>query len=692
MALYLVAIKGKADNLNSIARLLDSTTGESRDLRVGSVINGLKQGIKLENVRLKDGKLYSSNGSIERYEIIHNPEKRYEAVMTILSKLVDESGAVLKYNVAVSYAEMIGDVKSLTEDKVIRYTQCGIRLTNAKIVERQGSTPYISAINGEFTAVVKKRGKKALDGKYTGELLNTPHIKAIVTETSTKTLTKSTFNIAEVRANKLQNYRLTGKVSDLQNNIEQDGDFLNLNGITLYGRVLRKLSLARQSDEIRQLLRLKDARDAVDASINYTKSYIQMMNVRIEIDAETGLHIPGESGYSKYRDVVFIKNIDEKLNIYEDVSDNEIEKYIKYLKVMQCNIACGYTVTEKKFIIKRELARDGINCLVLYPNSGYSYGKVKIEDIYEEHEKYYNAKVKDNIMIINGLDGVYKYDMDKITDTYKRERVDTKASMKAELLDIKHNDYVNGKGVLVRLYSEMKTVKIPDEAKEIGPKAIHISKENEVLVIGKNIEKSSSTAFYNMSKNGLKVIIACSDKAGENIIKSLTKVNRGREERNITIAFDRELSHKELSLVATNPKLKCNLGEIKADWSDNFIKKTIEHAIKEGLDNLKILDEKKTVRAYYGFDPKNPNQYTLYLGTSEEFRELGKKIKLLCSVWDTVIRDNASVELRTECDKLFISMKNKFKKQETEYNRLVETEARATGRIHSLYDDKVVEW
>lgn len=710
MALYMVAIFGKADDLaNGVVRLLDfdsalrmleysgrtsseydmiqSIINEShRDLSTRAVIQGLKDGLKIENLELKDGKLKCLDCSIKRYEIYNTdynkPKYTDDVIITIINKLTDSKGNVLRYQLALSN----GIVKSVTELQLYGYMNGCIRVANGKLVKKDEYNSYISAINREFNTITKKG--RSTEVKYAGDELDMESINTLEIETTIVNMQESKFKLLVDRNNKIVELTTVKNVENIEEKIKYKYGLAYYDDIAIIGDVVRKLTLSSSIAEIRKLLRLKQSRETIDKNIKTFETYVNNIITHTgrvyEKDSSTGLYMH-KSGRReiRYKDVILVRNLKDSLNDYEDISDSEINKYIRYLKVMKCRIMCSYRVEDRKVALKRKRKRDGIDYTILYSEGSdgrYFYGSVRIEDVFEDIDSYCNIERNEKEIIIRGIDGVYRFNEDKINDTYKRNKIETVMSVKADMIDAEHNDYVDGNGVLKNLSSSLEILKVPNEATSIASRSINIGIENRRLIIGNNIKKSSAVAFRDVRIEESKVIsIGCADSAGENILKSIGKIYINGRGGRLTLEFDKVISHKELGILCTLNNVCCDKHKVRFKCTDKFIIDALKHSVVHGLYNLEVLKDKMVVSKDIRRDTNG--ELVIVFGKSAEFIVLGKKIQKLKSWWTECLRHKSSETVKVQGDKILKAIMDSYNEKDKEFNKLVEAKENEAQRL-----------
>lgn len=157
MAIFVVA--RILDPKNEIGfRILDTKTQTASNVSYASMLDVLKKGkTKIENVKLSDGKVVGTNGSLERYAA------------------EDLNGTLLKGKRPIVVLAQIGDTHyDLSDHKgtVLRHTveealkSAGMRgVANGKVVTKDGKS-FISAISGTYPAAnLPKTGNKQVPVK-----------------------------------------------------------------------------------------------------------------------------------------------------------------------------------------------------------------------------------------------------------------------------------------------------------------------------------------------------------------------------------------------------------------------------------------------------------------------------------------------------------------------------------------------
>lgn len=192
--------------------------------------------------------------------------------------------------------------------------------------------------------------------------------------------------------------------------------------------------------DIEDFLRIKEAIEDIKKAIRKTNRYLD----KSAIDKETGI-----AKEHKYNDIVVkvdYANINERR---QDIKEKDIIKYTKVLKEMDCKKIISVQLnTNNKVVINRKLYKQGIKYTVVEINN-YGTSKHKqwrIEDIYNDIDSFDNIKViGDGIFEVYGLDGTYRYDINKIYNEYNNKSIESRSKLKAKLLDDMALEDINGK-------------------------------------------------------------------------------------------------------------------------------------------------------------------------------------------------------------------------------------------------------
>lgn len=581
------------DNNSNILgmRVLDTDTSQVKDIAVDSIKKVLYDGkVKINGLCIRDGELIGSNGSLDRYPKIINGQLVGKSPLIILNQLEDVGYTISDFN---------GRIASVATSDVVKYASLH-GIANGKVVSKEGKE-FISAIVGSYDIkALKKKATKQRSNKkelYRGELIESiPALKPII----------SYYQLINHDGSKL--------VAEEHNKYGYDGWVLGditRNGVyetdkyTLFGTVSALIPV-RRADELRNIIRIHEFRRNIDKAIYSFDKALECNGIKLKIDNETGLYKPDENLLQYYLEPIMVY-LDDSYNKYDNIDEETIEKYLKYVKVMFSNhgvrtkVQTGYTC----IVLSRRCTINGIDYKVLETDEyeRHETRTVRLEEICAEPDKYINVTKKDGKYIIRGLDGAYEYDIDLINSTYKRGIVQSTKVMKAKLLGKDYKEVITEKGELRAFSSEARVLGLPNTVIDVCKESITVTGPNEILVFNKEIKSFHKDAIiarksYN-DKHVSKLIIESSKEVGINILKSVFSTSITAR-TGLEIEFTRDITPSEYCMIRLQGIEKKDIKAHNIKSMDNkFMIDVFDSAIEFTIKDCTILENPIQYRAVY---------------------------------------------------------------------------------------------
>lgn len=471
MYMNLVVIATIYNDRNKLigVRLIDSDDNINRvkDVSVVDTINVLaSKKCTIQNIGLSESRnsLTWTNGSIGRYPKIVNNKIKGKSSCIILYKTIG----------GFTISDFLGNVKTVKEEIVIKYAkEHGI--ANGKSIYKEGRE-YISSINGEY---------KYKDN-YTGDRLNMTPLKplAVVKYVGFKGIE---YNIIDVKESKISNE--VNKELDLTRIEEFSGEIFEYNDCTLAYKYVTQIDLG-----------------SVEKIKQFVYKYSSILNADVQAVAHYMYTTPSDSeavlilGVGNYDYYVKNKRTDEE--IIECIA-NAIKIGVKY-RIYNVNIKD----VGLKTVLKRNITDKGIDYEVLNVTAKkYIHLDTKVdtlERIFKNYEEYTNVRVNGSILTIKSLDGVYRYDMNKIHSIYKRGVVyGADKSKKALITGNQHIEKITQDGELHNIATSLKTIYVSDKVRKVLTDSIHVNSNNERIVFGANIEEVEKSIFCGIDIEGI---------------------------------------------------------------------------------------------------------------------------------------------------------------------------------------------
>lgn len=543
-------------------RLCDLDTQQIKVVTQDELIEAMKQGLEIENLNYD-----TNNGTINL---------DYGAVMYKNSDGKMNRG--YKYYIAESKDN---------EHVLIDYN--GKRhIVDNSVINKLKETELINPLDCNMPVDIKDYSKRT--SKYTGEVLSDKYNKLIYAYKYNIQKEKVTLGLVEFKmvGNKLFIAREQGELSQ---DLMIKG-IRNENGIAVYedntlivGNALLK---ANENNALMAKLLSSDyLRAEIDKSIYNMK--VERNGKSARKNKELDMLLPTKT--NPYKPIVLFDKILKSSGYTTDI--NIIRLYAKKLSVMGNDIMVEIPTKKGRLALSRNVT--DIN--IVYKTLGWKDKQILktsqqtyLEDIFNTHEEYANVVVKDNIMIIYGIDGAYRYDMDKIYESYQNKALFNKKNVKAQVLGLDYKEKVTESGVLVELITDSKTVTIPENVKVIDTRSIKLAKTVEEITFGKNIELMRGKALFisDMIAN-LKVNIDNDNrKVRESIIRNIQSVYGHINQLEIKVNGD--LTERDL----LNMLILYDINSLKLT-ANNFNTQEEKDKLIESAFNLLIKSKYKTL-------------------------------------------------------------------------------------------------
>lgn len=290
-------------------------------------------------------------------------------------------------------------------------------------------------------------------------------------------------------------------------------------------------------------------KNSIDKFIRYKYTY---NNFKAVLDEESPINCIIVSDFDINNSPIITDEniINEAKNI---INDLKIPFYIKIEKSM------------KNYVINREVGKYGIYYSIIdyraYDAIDASFiNKVSLEELITNKEQYVNIKVDSESITVYGIDGVYKYNFDKLQEEFNNKPVKTNRQLKYNILGIDYKEKINSNGKLLHLQSSSEELVIPSDVNVISTKSIALRAENNLIKFPSTLKDISNDCFdctlieCNQSINIQTIDIGVdfnSDKLIKNLIESINKSYIDFEESRIM--FNRKIRPIELGYI-----LNCN--------------------------------------------------------------------------------------------------------------------------------------
>lgn len=504
-------------------RLLEVESKNVRDVDKDILIDGIQTGAWfIENIEVRDNKLVGTNGKLSNLPVIKDGWLVGASPMIVLNKIGKEGYLVTNYT---------GKVREMSREDTLKYAKEN-GVANCKINAREGNS-YLSGIRRGIVDI-KVKDKKPKNDLYTGELLGKGDIKGIITGES---IEKPELAYKGDRRNYVLNYTnnslteikvqptITNKVESNKNTIKLGADKYKIFGNINYEIKHKDITV----ELVRELYKYADITYRVNNSIDKEIGFIMVV-----CDKKSNTNIPPDS---------MIKNT------------------VDYMKEHKVGIVIkvGVNEYEKNFIMCRECSKSAIK---YYVRGIHGLSIKTIEEIYKNKDEYENLEcIGDGKFDIYSLDGHYRYDIDKINETYKNNIITTKKTVKAKMFDHSYEEVINNKNELIRLNdTKSKVIKIDDRVEVIKKESIVLNTNIREIVFGENIKRCNRGIIVGgMNKNNnLRRIVVNSKSILDGLVDSIVSniIKNGIDDYKIEIVFNnRDINYKEYGVYVGKSRL-----------------------------------------------------------------------------------------------------------------------------------------
>ena len=623
-------------------RLLDIDKLIVKDTSVNNIISVLSTGrVSIMNIGIENGDLKGTNGSINRLaELNQNMELVDKSPLVVVYEVNDGSYIVCNHH---------GDLERVTRDKLIAYANKN-GIANGKIINRDG-TDIVSSIKGEYIKIDVSDIGNILRRKqnYTGEIVKNK--RKLYPYMSVYRHDYDSADVSIIYGSHLStNLRYNiYDMSDIPRIYKKDikkSIVYEAKGMTLLNRFKRRLQLSSRADIeiIARALNNKKFREQVDSIIEHVDMSV-VNDKNLELDPVLKVYKSKNKKTRPYRNIVIKDSLNEEIIQDSIIDEQESRLYIEKIKKMNVDVIWHISIPFKGIAVDRACRRTGIVYTVIQckeDKTGETYtveDTLYLEEIYNSPEQFQNVVVRNNIMYIAGIDGVYKYDMNKVGQEYKRLILKDTASKKAKLLGIEYNARITESGELLKLKCSRVT-KIPDNVLYVAKRSIEIG-DCETLSIGKNVVKISENCFDFISpgkKPKLKLLEYINGNCENDLVEALCSYNSPLYNANVVVnVLGNRLSDESYS------KIAATYGGVELQ----YMGKSIVVSDTEVIRRLKL-------EMYNRFD---------------SFSWLNKKPKLVvkhktiyCSTGNNFLND-CMLDLKELCDRLKKISSDKMKHQ-----------------------------
>ena len=558
----------------------------------------------IQNIELKEDKLVGVNGSLDRLPSItvKGELQGEKSPFTIINQIEDIGYTVVDYK---------GTVAKIKKEQALEYAkQHGV--SNGKIVTRDNKE-FISSIIGEYTKLSRDSVEDYLqsDGLYKGQKLEGkrslyPMLKSnkYIDVWDSKDSYQLFQYIPEKKCSRIKDVHFDN-IKIYEEDLKK-GVVYESHGLSFPYNFKRRLDYSDKKDMIvlRKALNNKEYLRAIQRILNEAdekvEEYIDSYKIdsrgnrkpRIKYGRKFGLPVNSfkQSGFN-YDIINIQKKIGEPIEENSKMSDDIAETIMARLREAKIIIQYNITLEDKQIALVRHTSNKGIDYDVCADSSYYHQSK--LEDIYYEADKYSNVIVKDNMICIAGLDGVYMYDMNKVSDCYKRTTAISNRNAKAKLLGEDYEEKITITGELQMLKGSG-YLKIPEEVVRITPHSIDIS-QCKTLEFGPNIERIEPYSITtNYSNIGVQKIIINNDKCRKNILREIARVGYSIKYSDIEIQSNKKFTTNEIAVLAEEGISPTSLlvGNQPYKLDNNDLINYFNKVIQEDLNNFRVLNRK----------------------------------------------------------------------------------------------------
>ena len=661
----LIAIANISNGEKTIGfRLLDTETKQVKNVPIYNITGALKANtIQIDNLILKDRAVSGYNGSIDRLPKIVEGKLVGKSPLIILNTLG---------NIGYTVSDYKGTIVNVKEADLIKYAKNN-GISNGKIVSKD-SREFISSIEGGYEVVSLDNLSNKNEQYYTGEaIIGAKALDPIIMaehgsysyQTSTKMLYMDGDRVG-TRYIGTPNAITMEKIT--KNMVYKYGEY------TLFNCVTKEIDI-RNRKELIKLMQMESFRKGIDQSIS------NMYSSSGRISAKTGLAVPTQD--NKYSSICIDIQVGDKNIVYDNLTEEKIQSYIDKLRVMKAKCYIQYMIPfSEKMALKRKCSEAGVSYEIVAVTQNFKSQNrdMTVEEIYYYNKEFNNVIVTDTELKIISLDGVYKYDMDKIHKTYNREIMKSNKNAKAMVMGHSHTEDISIAGELKKIKTSLKALVIPSTVRIIEDGSIILSHENTDIIFGSGIEKCGTRAITK-GTGGIGYIEIGSNNDRDNILNSIYSIKYILT--NCIIHFIDDITPEEYVEVLYNTRNCKNITANNAECiNDAFIVKVIAQTTATKLDNLNILKAKIIINKNKG---KNNNITTYSYDIDYSLSEFKRYYEVLREAWLGGLGTKASDELRTKGNKLFRDIDNKLEFREKEAE---DTKSKLIAQEESRYRER----
>lgn len=639
-SMNIITIANILNNKETIGfRLLDIDTREVTEVSIDKLKKAiLHNKVTIDNLVVEDNNIVGSNGSIDKLPKLSHGQLIERAPLIIISRIG---------NVGYKVCDYRGNIVNLKEEDIIKYGKF-TGLANGQIVNRDNKE-YIRAISGSYR-VERLEGSASKQLVYTGEVVkDRRQLKPILTVDFTLDYGEIVYKGGNYKIHSIDKRLInTGVKKDLV--YESDRH-------TLLNEIHRWLFVDTDRDEIIELLKGGYIKNSIDTSIAEFKKVYKLEE--LDIDSETGIYKPEND--TEYREIrVQTSNI----NNFK-VSGEELDKYLRYLKVMNVGILLVKEIKSKDICLFRRCTTEGINYTVFSRNKSikYEFRQYNLEYVYYNHLEYDNVIVDGKYMTVVGLDGVYRYDMDKISKQYGREILPASIKKtKANMLGIDYIEIISAKGDLIKIGNVGSNLVIPNNVKNILEYSIILTGVSRIT-FGSHIESCSINCFDDDIDYGatmLEYIEIGSKTASADIFDSIIALDR-QFSKSIVINFTYDITPEFF---------------IDKIYSSRYVDRVLVNGNKDYIDDkfawgvikTLLIDEQQTIGLVNKpFDVINKiSGGNTQVMPSDDYYEFWHQFKSIIKIWRDVLRVKVSKDMDTKFKNIIhqIEETHKIRKKE----------------------------
>lgn len=603
-------------------RLCDLETGETQDLDGREIISLIEDGYHIENVDIRNKNIteYTKYTKIKHDGTSdENTKVRYY--------LVESSN---NYHLLCNH---LGEFIELDNEEVLKI-----------------SDQIMNPVDLEMNLMVKKYDK------YTGEFISAGYNNVL-----------SCYNLNEYANYCILdrvNYKYVGKKLVNENkktSLSLDVTKLktNKNGIVTYGDTIitgNAFTKVNSNQLLARLVSNSYVRKIIDDALSDMES---KRGKSARKDKETGIVL--STTKFRYSPIRIYTNDLSKGSMTQDM--DLIAKYMKIYFAMNTEMWIDIKNKDGYFLLNRIINNNGISYKYIKANGVYDYtSTIPIEQLFEQKVNFINLSYDGNDLTVYGLDGTYKYDMEKVYDEYNSRLVKTNKAVKARVLGLDYSEDITAGGVLLKLKTDSDKLIIPSRVKVVGKKSIELHENNTEIVFEDGVERVYATCFvqkhYNQKIKSVSINFK-SIKAGVELIRAISKnwaMHNGVEltyNRDISIAEVREIASQGMEKTIVNaPNMNLN-NKIKDEDAFEIFKQV---ALCIGV-NIPLLGKRSEYK-------KSSSGYTRYIDRDLEthyqtLQDIYYEINKLVSLHNNLLRPYFSFDINMKIHEYLINLKEK---------------------------------